>query len=402
MQATVTKIYGNEKTLKVLEVAFKEAIPALLVGQTGTGKNTILRHIAKQNDRTDIIRLNLTGETTVDDLIGHYQIKDRSTVWQDGSVTQAVRNGNVLVLDEVNAAQPEVLFALQSLLDDDRSLTLTSHDNSVVPAHENFRIFATMNPNSGYAGTKDMNKAFMSRFGLVLEVEYASAEAEMALVSSIVPDINRDDLLIMLGTARQARHNLSQGLLTYPLSTRDVISWAMMTERLGDMTEAFQHTIVAKAGHDSKEMLKIYENTVSDSNTTREYREGVMLEIQKIMEKIGQEDKYRSLVREDADKVVKILEQVQRIAHDREIITRDVTKQVKDALAEARAKVKAAAEKLKKDAEELEAKHNDIYQQGYDAAQAEIYKKLGLQAPEHSMKTETPDKDGATETEMPF
>lgn len=398
MQATVTKIYGNEKTLKVLEVAFKDAIPALLVGQTGTGKNTILRHIAKQNDRTDIIRLNLTGETTVDDLIGHYQIKDRSTVWQDGSVTQAVRNGNVLILDEVNAAQPEVLFALQSLLDDDRSLTLTSHDNSVVPAHENFRIFATMNPNSGYAGTKDMNKAFMSRFGLVLEVEYASAEAEMALVSSIVPDINRDDLLVMLGTARQARHNLSQGMLTYPLSTRDVISWAVMTERLGDMTEAFQHTIVAKAGHDSKEMLKIYQNTVSDSDTTREYRENVMQEIQRLMDKMGQEEKFRSLVREDADKAVKILEQVQRIAHDREIITRDVTQQVKDALAEARAKVKSAAEKLKADAEELEAKHNDIYQQGYDEAQAEIYEKLGLTPP---AKAEEKPK-AEPETEVPF
>jgi cobaltochelatase CobS len=378
----ITKIYGNEEILGTLKIAFKRSIPALLIGQTGTGKNTILRYIAKQNSRTDVIRLNLTGDTTVDDLIGHYQIKDHSTVWQDGSVTDAVRNGHILVLDEVNAAQPEVLFALQSLLDDDRSLTLTSHDNSVVNAHENFRIFATMNPTSGYAGTKSMNKAFMSRFGIVLDVKYVSPQTEICLLESVVPEVKRDDLMIMVETARMARDKLENDQLSFPISTRDLIFWADMTNQLGDLTKAFNHTIVNKADGDKKDLLELLQRATEEKASTESYRKTLEERIRGILEKLEGSKFNRSILREDADKLVTTLEKLEKMSCDREHIKMDITNEVNEKLEKSRNEVKDIANKLRDEAHAIELKQKKIFQEGFELGQAEIYKKLGIKLPE--------------------
>lgn len=376
----VTKIYGNEEVMDTLGIAFKKAIPALLVGQTGTGKNTILKFVAEANDRKDVIRLNLTGDTTVDDLIGHYQIKDRSTVWQDGSVTQAVREGHILILDEVNAAQPEVLFALQSLLDNDRSLTLTSHDNSVVNAHKNFRIFATMNPSSGYAGTKAMNKAFMSRFGVVLEVDYVDPETEMSLVESVVPKLSRDDLLVMVETARVARDRLRNEQLSFPISTRDLIFWAEMTKEVGDIAKAYNHTIINKADGDKRDLLEILQRSASEKVSTEEYRKSLEDRIVEVLRRLGSNET-RSILREDADKLVVTLEKLERIACDKDSITRTVEREVNERLETSRNDIKDIANKLKEEAQAVELKQKQIFKDGYAQGQADIYKKLGINVP---------------------
>lgn len=373
------KIYGNKDTMTVLEVAVKNAIPTLLVGPTGSGKNTILRSVAEAQGRTDIIRLSLTGETTVDDLIGHYQIKDHSTVWQDGSVTEAVRNGHILILDEVNAAQPEVLFALQSLLDDDRSLTLTSHDNTEVKAHENFRVFATMNPTSGYAGTKSMNKAFLSRFGLVLNVGYITAAEERELISAKFPKLDKEDLMVMLDTAQQARKRLSRDELTFPLSTRDLINWATMCLEMKDLTASFNHTIVTKAEGDGNELLGILRRSIEERDSNNDYLNRLLNQIDELVKELsGDNTSGRSLYREDADKAALLLEKLREISTDKMVLKDRAMAEVKETISEARKKIKETAAKLAEESAELERKSKDVWQDGYDKAVADIHKKLGI------------------------
>lgn len=370
------KIYGNQDVLSTLEIAFKESIPALLVGQTGTGKNTILRHIAEKHDRTDVVRINLTGETTVEDLTGRVQLKDGNTHDQDGNVTMSVRKGMILILDEINACQPEVLFALQSLLDDDHSLTLPNGE--VVKAHKNFRVFATMNPNTGYVGTKSLNKAFMSRFGVVLEVGYVDASTELDLIMSVVPKLSKTDAMIMVETARVARHKLENDQLSFPISTRDLIYWAQMTVKLKDISKAYQHTIINKAESDKRDLLDILQRTVQESDSTSSYREDLEKKISNILEKLDCSNETRSILRADADRLLNTLEKVERIAYERERIVRDVTEEVNSNLKEARSKVKTIAEKLQEEAQALALKEQALRKEGYDQAMAEVHKKLGV------------------------
>lgn len=371
------KIYGNNEVLSTLGIAFAEAIPTLLVGQTGTGKNTILRHIAESQKRTDVVRINLTGETTVEDLTGRVTLKDGNTVDQDGNVTLAVRHGKVLILDEINACQPEVLFALQSLLDDDHSLTLPNGE--VVKAHPNFRVFATMNPTSGYVGTKSLNKAFMSRFGVVLEVDYVDPATELELLSGVVPKASKKDLLIMVETARVARKKLANEQLSFPISTRDLIYWASMTVKLDDITKAYQHTILNKADADKRDLLTILQEAISESDSTSEYREQLEQKIRAILERIDCSEQTRSILRADADKLLVALEKVEQIAYKRDRMVEEVTQEVNSNLAKARQEVKDIATTLQDEAKKLETTEKETYKKGYADAQADIYKKLGIE-----------------------
>lgn len=371
------KIYGNNEVLSTLEIAFSENIPTLLVGQTGTGKNTILRHIAEKHDRTDVVRINLTGETTVEDLTGRVQLKDGNTVDQDGNVTLSVRKGKILILDEINACQPEVLFALQSLLDDDHSLTLPNGE--VIKAHKDFRVFATMNPTSGYVGTKSLNKAFMSRFGVVLEVDYVDAQTELELLTSVVPKLEKKDALIMVETARIARQKLENDQLSFPISTRDLIYWASMTVQLKDITKAYQHTVINKAESDKRDLLEILHRTVSESESTASYRDELENRIRAVLDKMDCNEQTRSVLRADADRLLNTLEKVEQIAYKREKIVENVTEEVNSNLSKSRQQVKEIAKTLQDEAKELATKEKEIYKKGYDTAKAEIMKKLGVE-----------------------
>jgi len=69
-------------------------------------------------------------------------------------------------LDEINLAEPEVIERINSLLDDDRTLTLSEHNNRTIKVHPNFRLFAAMNPDH-MEGRKMMSQAMLNKFHLV-------------------------------------------------------------------------------------------------------------------------------------------------------------------------------------------------------------------------------------------
>ena len=56
------------------------------------------------------------------------------------------------------------------LLDDNRELFVTEL-NTVVKAHKSFRLFATQNPVSTYAGRKPLSRALLNRF-IVLRFDH--------------------------------------------------------------------------------------------------------------------------------------------------------------------------------------------------------------------------------------
>ena len=77
---------------------------------------------------------------------------------------------------------PEILFVLHSLLDDDRYIVLAEKNGEIVKPHKNFRLFASMNPSGSYTGTKELNKAFLSRFPIILNVKYPTKANEIKIL----------------------------------------------------------------------------------------------------------------------------------------------------------------------------------------------------------------------------
>ena len=248
----VFTILGQDHIKKYIRVSAEQNMPALLVGDTGCGKTSLIKELAKEK-KAKFMRVNLTGETTVDELVGKYILKEGATVWEDGVLITALKKGYWFLLDEINAALPEILFVLHSLLDDDKHVLLQQKDGELVKAHKNFRFFAAMNPVDEYAGTKELNKAFMSRFALITELKYPNKETEAQIIhnQTLIPHQDASYIADLGQKIRKAKRNND---IFYTCSTRDLIQMASLTKHL-DITEAYQLSIVNKSSSEDKEFL---------------------------------------------------------------------------------------------------------------------------------------------------
>lgn len=156
------------KISQTIEVAVKNNMPCLLVGQHGTGKSYAIKEAADAADKK-LTRIIVTQETTPEDLVFNYELKDGETKLIKRELLHAVEKGEWIVLEEINMASPAVLTMLNGLLETDPDSRYLRYLKKEVKPHKDFRLFATSNPSS-YSGTNQMNDALLSRF-LVNKVE---------------------------------------------------------------------------------------------------------------------------------------------------------------------------------------------------------------------------------------
>lgn len=227
------KFIDHGDIMKTLAIAVRDNLAVLLIGESGTGKTSAIRFLANQTGN-GLRRVNLNGGTTADELVGRQLINDKGTFWVDGVLTEAMRKGEWIVLDEINAALPEVLFVLQSVLDDDGYLVLNEKDDKeIVYKHANFRLFATCNPPE-YAGTKEMNKALLSRFAICINAEFPPEKVELDIIKNHLGDaIAKSEIAIKLvGLANNTRKAKELGTSDYAINTRDVLNTLRLSENM--------------------------------------------------------------------------------------------------------------------------------------------------------------------------
>jgi len=209
--------------LEEFEDAMKQCKNVLLQGPTGSGKTSLVRKYCAAHNKP-YKRVSLNGGITVEDLVGHYVLKHGESPWIDGILTRAVREGWVLAVDEINAASPEVLFVLNSLLDDERILILSAKDGEVIKPHADFRLIATMNPSEqGYAGTNEMNEALLDRFQTIMEIGY-NTRVEQKILKQMGIDTEKTSAIMEF--TKKIREAYARSELFTPWSTRSVINFA--------------------------------------------------------------------------------------------------------------------------------------------------------------------------------
>ena len=162
--------YKLAKLIESKQLTFNNEIPihVALKGHMGTGKDHDIEQLAAKL-KYPYYRIPLSGEVRDVTLLGSVQlygdgIGGTDSRWQDGELTRALRGPSFVNLSELNAAGPEVLFALHSLLDRHKKLELPNGE--VIELRNDTFIFGTMNPTSlrDYAGTQTLNKAFADRW----------------------------------------------------------------------------------------------------------------------------------------------------------------------------------------------------------------------------------------------
>ncbi len=149
------------KEVEVFEHAYKNKIPFLLKGPTGTGKSRFIEYMAYKLNKK-LITISCHEETSSTDLVGRYIIKGAETIWSDGPLTSALKQGAIIYLDEIAEARPDVIVAIHSLTDHRRELFIDKLGETV-KAHKDFMLVASFNP--GYQkGFKELKPSTRQRF----------------------------------------------------------------------------------------------------------------------------------------------------------------------------------------------------------------------------------------------
>lgn len=164
--------------LVVFRAAYQARLPLLLKGPTGCGKSRLVEAMAHELGRP-IVTVSCHDETTATDLLGRHLLLGGESVWQDGPVTRAVREGAILYLDEVAEARDDVVVVLHSLSDHRRELHLDRIGQTLVATND-FMLVASMNP--GYQrGFEELKPSTRQRF-VTVALSYPPAEVEIAVV----------------------------------------------------------------------------------------------------------------------------------------------------------------------------------------------------------------------------
>ncbi len=166
--------------IAVFEAAYRNRLPLLLKGPTGCGKTRFVAHMAARLG-LPLHTVSCHDDLTAADLTGRYLLKGGETVWSDGPLTRAVRQGGICYLDEVVEARKDVTVVLHPLTDDRRLLPL-DRTGELLPAPDNFMLVISYNP--GYQNIlKSLKPSTRQRF-VALEFNFPPPEHEAAIVAS--------------------------------------------------------------------------------------------------------------------------------------------------------------------------------------------------------------------------
>jgi len=215
--------------------------PLFLTGPSGAGKTSLMKQVAA---RLNIPVQEITGHgrMEVPDMIGRVGLIGGDTIYLDGPLTTAYREGHWFLLNELDLLDPSTNAGLNGILEK-APLTIMENCGEVVKAHPDFAFIATGNTAGGgdasgmFISTMRQNAAFMDRF-LMLAVDYPKKEVESALLASKVPQLPknvRDGMVSVANEVRRVFKGEQSGALKEAVSievtfsTRTLLRWADLT-----------------------------------------------------------------------------------------------------------------------------------------------------------------------------
>lgn len=202
---------GNECTL--FERAFAHRMPLLLKGPTGCGKTRFVAHMAARLGRP-LQTVSCHDDLTAADLTGRYLLEGGETVWADGPLTRAVREGGICYLDEVVEARKDVTVVLHPLTDDRRMLPL-ERTGETLAAPDDFMLVASYNP--GYQNImKSLKPSTRQRF-IAIEFDFPppARETEVVARESSLDEARCAALVRLAGKLRALKgQDLEEGVST--------------------------------------------------------------------------------------------------------------------------------------------------------------------------------------------
>jgi len=214
--------------LDVLERASRTGLFVLIIGPKGTGKTTLVRKFASMMKK-ELYSVNFSLRTRESHLVGSKTLDKGEINFVEGVLVKSMRSGSLLYLDELNAAEADVLLRLDEALDDRKQLVLKEAEGQIIKAADDWFVIATINPLS-HVGTKELPPQVLSRFPVRMRLDYPPEDLELEIVKRHVPIENSRiaDVKHAIFLAKNLREAAAVEELYYSPSLRESIAYAKM------------------------------------------------------------------------------------------------------------------------------------------------------------------------------
>ncbi|MGI8545194.1 MAG: CbbQ/NirQ/NorQ/GpvN family protein [Aridibacter sp.] len=239
--------------VELFEAAYEAKLPAMLKGPTGCGKTRFVEYMAYKLKRP-LITVACHEDLSSTDLVGRFLLEGDETVWHDGPLTTAVREGAICYLDEVVEARKDTVVIIHPLTDDRRRLPIEKR-GTIIEAPPEFMLVVSYNP--GYQSVlKDLKQSTRQRF-MAMEFDYPTPELETEIVAKEggIDESTAKDLVTIGQKVRNLRgHGLEEGV-----STRLLIYAAQLIAKGISPVDAAEVTVVSPITDDRELQRSIRE-----------------------------------------------------------------------------------------------------------------------------------------------
>lgn len=238
-------VFRQDKLQSVLAFLIRPHNDALYVsGPTGSGKTSLITEIAARLN-WPVQQVTLNGRFEFSDLLGKFKFASARPGepavmrYEYGQLARAMKCGHILILNEVDMADPAELAGLNDVLEG-RPVVITENGGEIIKPHPMFRVVATANSRGTgdttglYCGVQQMNIASMDRYRFIT-VGYPQPEAELEILKRVAGTrVSEEVLKSMLSIAQNIRKAFlgedgTNGQISTPLSTRALVRWVQLS-----------------------------------------------------------------------------------------------------------------------------------------------------------------------------
>ena len=216
-------------SIQILNKAYEAGLFVLIIGPKGTGKTSLVRHFAK-NQNVNLESINFSLRTRESHLVGTKTLTDGTVSFDEGLLIKSMRGGDMLYLDEINSAEADVLLRLDEALDDRRQIVLKESTGEVVNAKDGWFVVATINPLT-HSGTKELPPQLVSRFPVRIRLEYPPENVELEIIKKHVSGNHDSEIIQAIKLANTLRQAAAVEELFYSPSLRETIAFGKLLDK---------------------------------------------------------------------------------------------------------------------------------------------------------------------------
>lgn len=262
--------WGHFSDVKAI-IASGAFYPVYITGLSGNGKTIMVEQGCAQAKR-EYIRVQITPETDEDDLIGGFRLVNGETVFAEGPVIKAMKQGAILLIDELDRGSNKIM-CLQGVLEG--KPVLIKKTGEVVKPANGFNVIATANTkgkgsdDGRFIAANIIDEAFLERFTITMEQPYPSSSVERKIVMKHMEKFGKADTEFadtLTTWSETIRKTFLDGGIDDLVSTRRLCHIVQTFSIFGDRKKSIE-LCVNRFDEDTKEaFLDLYEKVDASVN----------------------------------------------------------------------------------------------------------------------------------------